>query len=105
MSRKLPIPFLALGLTTLAACGGEQAGTEAEPPAAESATPVALELAGGNPAAETAVATITADYLRETIEDAELGFWTGLAIANADEMPTWAPGDEFEAARLEALQE
>ena len=35
--------------------------------------------------------------------DARLGFWTGLAVANADEMPTWNPGDEFEAARLEAL--
>jgi hypothetical protein len=38
------------------------------------------------------------------IEDARLGFWTGLAIANADEMPSWAPGDEFEAARIEALE-
>jgi len=37
------------------------------------------------------------------IIDAQMGFWTGLAIANADEMPTWNPGDEFEAARLEAL--
>ncbi|MGI9238008.1 MAG: M28 family peptidase [Woeseiaceae bacterium] len=37
------------------------------------------------------------------IDDALLGFWTGLAIANADEAPTWVPGDEFEAARLEAL--
>ena len=37
------------------------------------------------------------------IADARLGFWTGLAIANADEMPRWNPGDEFEAARLEAL--
>jgi Zn-dependent M28 family amino/carboxypeptidase len=35
--------------------------------------------------------------------DAQLGFRTGLAIANADEMPTWNPGDEFEAARLKAL--
>ena len=38
------------------------------------------------------------------VSDATLGFWTGLAIANADEMPTWNPGDEFEAARLEALR-
>jgi Zn-dependent M28 family amino/carboxypeptidase len=38
------------------------------------------------------------------IEDALLGYWTGLAIANADEMPTWVPGDEFEAARIEALK-
>ena len=38
------------------------------------------------------------------ISDALLGYWTGLAIANADEMPTWVPGDEFEAARLKALE-
>lgn len=38
------------------------------------------------------------------VDDALLGFWTGLAIANADEKPTWNPGDEFEAARIEALQ-
>ncbi len=37
------------------------------------------------------------------IDDARLGYWTGLAIANADEMPQWNEGDEFEAARLEAL--
>jgi hypothetical protein len=37
------------------------------------------------------------------ITDAQLGYWTGLAIANADEMPVWNEGDEFEAARLEAL--
>ena len=37
------------------------------------------------------------------VEDALLGYWTGLAIANADEMPTWNVGDEFEAARLDAL--
>jgi Zn-dependent M28 family amino/carboxypeptidase len=37
------------------------------------------------------------------IEDAKIGFWTGLAIANADEMPVWNEGDEFEAVRLEAL--
>ena len=37
------------------------------------------------------------------IEDALLGYWTGLAIANADDMPTWNPGDEFEAIRLEAI--
>ncbi len=38
------------------------------------------------------------------VSDALLGYWTGLAIANADEMPTWVPGDEFEAARIEALK-
>jgi hypothetical protein len=39
------------------------------------------------------------------VSDALLGFWTGLAIANADEPPAWNPGDEFEAARLKALQD
>jgi len=37
------------------------------------------------------------------VTDAQLGYWTGLAIANADDMPVWNEGDEFEAARLEAL--
>jgi Zn-dependent M28 family amino/carboxypeptidase len=33
------------------------------------------------------------------IEDAQLGFVTGLMVAEADQMPTWNSGDEFEAAR------
>ena len=37
------------------------------------------------------------------IEDAQLGFYVGLNVANADEMPAWTPGDEFEAARKKAL--
>jgi len=37
------------------------------------------------------------------VQDAQLGYWVGLAIANADSMPTWNKGDEFEATRLEAL--
>ena len=45
-----------------------------------------------------------------TIEELARGIFAaivpreGLAIANADEMPTWNPGDEFEAARLKALE-
>ena len=42
--------------------------------------------------------------LEGMIEDAKIGFWTGLAIANADEMPSWNEGDEFEAARLKSLE-
>jgi Zn-dependent M28 family amino/carboxypeptidase len=38
------------------------------------------------------------------VDDALVGFWVGLAIANADDMPTWNKGDEFEAARLAALR-
>ena len=41
--------------------------------------------------------------LEGLIEDAIVGFRVGLRIANADEMPTWNEGDEFEAVRLEAL--
>jgi len=37
------------------------------------------------------------------VQDARLGFLAGLIVANQDEMPTWNPGDEFEAARQEAL--
>ncbi|MFL6551448.1 MAG: M28 family peptidase [Povalibacter sp.] len=39
------------------------------------------------------------------IEDSQLGFWTGLDVANADDMPTWVAGDEFEGARKAALAE
>ena len=37
------------------------------------------------------------------ISDALIGFLGRSAVANADEMPKWQEGDEFEAARLEAL--
>jgi Zn-dependent M28 family amino/carboxypeptidase len=33
------------------------------------------------------------------VEDAQFGFYLGLALAQAPEMPAWTPGDEFEAAR------
>jgi len=39
------------------------------------------------------------------IEDAQLGFYSGWIVAQADAMPTWNPGDEFEAARKKALAE
>jgi hypothetical protein len=38
-------------------------------------------------------------------EDAHLAFRLALTVANADEMPTWYPGDEFEDERLAALAE
>ncbi|MGI9343018.1 MAG: M28 family peptidase [Gammaproteobacteria bacterium] len=41
--------------------------------------------------------------LEGQVEDARLGFWVGLIVANADDMPTWVPGDEFEAARNAAI--
>jgi Zn-dependent M28 family amino/carboxypeptidase len=37
------------------------------------------------------------------VDDARLGFWVGVQVGNADAMPTWVPGDEFEAARKAAL--
>jgi Zn-dependent M28 family amino/carboxypeptidase len=37
------------------------------------------------------------------VDDARLAFRLGLAVAAADEMPAWYPGDEFEATRLRAL--
>ena len=33
------------------------------------------------------------------IEDAQLGFFAGLAVAGADSMPGWLPGDEFAKVR------
>jgi Zn-dependent M28 family amino/carboxypeptidase len=36
-------------------------------------------------------------------QDAQLGFLSGWVIAQTDELPTWNPGDEFEAPRKQAL--
>jgi Zn-dependent M28 family amino/carboxypeptidase len=47
---------------------------------------------------------VTADWNFEgMIQDARLGFFAGLLITEADKLPAWNPGDEFEAARLKAL--
>ncbi len=47
---------------------------------------------------------LTADWNFDgMIEDAQLGFAAGIAIAQADAMPVWNKGDEFEAARRQAL--
>jgi Zn-dependent M28 family amino/carboxypeptidase len=37
------------------------------------------------------------------LEDAQIGFYCGLSVAEAEAMPTWNPGDEFESARQQAL--
>ncbi len=37
------------------------------------------------------------------VEDARLGFKSGVWLAEQDGMPTWTPGDEFEATRKAAL--
>jgi Zn-dependent M28 family amino/carboxypeptidase len=39
------------------------------------------------------------------VQDARLAFLLGLRVANADAMPHWNAGDEFEAARKRALAE
>jgi hypothetical protein len=39
------------------------------------------------------------------IEDAQLAMFSTWLIAQADAMPAWKPGDEFEAARKRALAE
>jgi Zn-dependent M28 family amino/carboxypeptidase len=36
-------------------------------------------------------------------QDAQFGFFAGLVVANSDGLPTWNPGNEFEAARRAAL--
>tara|TARA_B110000971_G_scaffold102598_1_gene105479 strand:- start:2445 stop:4139 length:1695 start_codon:yes stop_codon:yes gene_type:complete len=38
------------------------------------------------------------------VEDAQFGFYTGWVLANQTELPAWYAGDEFEAARLDALK-
>lgn len=42
--------------------------------------------------------------LRGAVEDAQLLYHVGNEIANQDSLPSWTPGDEFEAARKEALR-
>ena len=37
------------------------------------------------------------------VEDAQLELLSAWLIAQSDVMPTWKPGDEFEAARKRAL--
>ena len=37
------------------------------------------------------------------VEDARAGFLCGVVLAEMDAMPAWTPGDEFEAARKQAL--
>jgi Zn-dependent M28 family amino/carboxypeptidase len=37
------------------------------------------------------------------IEDARFAFYCGVLLGDASELPQWRPGDEFEAARKEAL--
>lgn len=42
--------------------------------------------------------------LEGMLENARMGFLAVCTIADADDMPVWKPGDEFEAARLAALR-
>ena len=42
--------------------------------------------------------------LEGAIEDTKLMFYVGLQAANQKDLPAWIPGDEFEAARLKALE-
>ena len=37
------------------------------------------------------------------VDDARLSFWVGLHVANADTLPGWKPGDEFESVRTRML--
>jgi len=41
--------------------------------------------------------------LTGAVEDAQLAFYLGVKVANAERMPKWSPGDEFEATRKKAL--
>ena len=41
--------------------------------------------------------------LAGAVEDTQLLFYLGVRVANTVPLPTWRPGDEFEAARKKAL--
>ena len=53
----------------VAGCGGKDAGEPSVQDDAASASPVAVEVAGGNPAAEQAALEITDPYMREIIAE------------------------------------
>jgi hypothetical protein len=42
--------------------------------------------------------------LEGLVDDARLAFYLGAAVADADELPAWYPGDEFEDERQAALE-
>ncbi|MEN9840126.1 MAG: hypothetical protein RL177_1605, partial [Bacteroidota bacterium] len=42
--------------------------------------------------------------LTGAVEDVRLLFRVALSVANNPVMPTWYPGNEFEAARLKSLE-
>jgi Zn-dependent M28 family amino/carboxypeptidase len=47
---------------------------------------------------------LTEDWdLSGAVEDTQVAFRLGARVANADAMPRWVPGDEFEATRKKAL--
>ena len=39
------------------------------------------------------------------VEDAQFGFYAGWLIANQEQLPSWKPGDEFEAPRKKAIND
>ena len=48
---------------------------------------------------------LTADWNFDgLVDDARFGFLAGLMIASDDALPVWRSGDEFDSARLEALE-
>lgn len=59
---------LSASLVLITACGKSEEVTETAEDAA-SGSPVALELAGGNPAAETAALEIDGEYMREIVKE------------------------------------
>ena len=97
--------FLLTSLVTaalLTGCGQQSADTPGEAAPAETASPVALELAGGNPAAEAAVATISADYMRGIIKEISDDRYEGRCPGSAgDKLARDYLIDELEKAGLE----
>ena len=53
---------------------------------------------------------LTSDEYRKSwdlsgaVEDLELDFYLGVKVANADALPAWNKGDEFEGVRRKALE-
>ena len=80
---KLKYPIVSVAVLLIAACSKEQPAEPTPEVPAESGSPVAVEVAGGNPAAEEASRQITADYMRDIIVEISADDYEGRGPGSA----------------------
>ena len=80
--------LFAAGLVALAGCTAEEPATKTDDAAVSA--PVAVEMSGGNPAAEEAVEQITDEYMREIIAEISSDAYEGRGPGAAGDEKTRA---------------